>query len=116
MSPTGAGRLSKRIQIQSRSSTRDSLGEPTLVWTDIASVWADVQPLTGRELESARRLSSEVTHLITVRYRAIFSDTRVVAGYRTLLEGRIFSIHACLDEDGAGVLINLFASEGTHDG
>jgi SPP1 family predicted phage head-tail adaptor len=116
MSPIGAGRLSKRIQIQRRSSTKDSLGEPLLVWSDIASVWADVQPLMGRELESARRLSSEVTQLITVRYRAIFSDTRQVAGYRALHAGRTFDIHACLDEDGAGVLINLFASEGSNDG
>jgi SPP1 family predicted phage head-tail adaptor len=116
MSPIGAGRLSKRIQIQRRSNVKDSLGELLFVWTDIASVWADVQPLTGRELESARRLSSEVTHLITVRYRAIFSDTRQVAGYRALFAGRILNIHACLDEDGSGVLINLFASEGSNDG
>lgn len=116
MSSTGAGRLSKRIQIQRRSSTKDSLGEPLLAWIDIAWVWADVQPLTGRELESARRLSSEVTHLITVRYRAIFSDTREVAGLRVLFGARILNIHACLDEDGAGVLINLFASEGLNDG
>lgn len=116
MNAIAAARLSKRVLIQSRGSTKDSFGEPLPVWSDLALVWADVQPLAGRELESALRLSSEVTHLITVRYRAIFSDTREVAGLRVLFGGRILNIHACLDEDGAGVLINLFASEGSNDG
>lgn len=116
MNAIAAARLSKRVLIQSRGSSKDSFGEPLPVWSDLASVWADVQPLAGRELETARRLASEVTHVITVRFMYIFADTNLAASYRALHQGRIFNIHASVDEDGAGVLVNLYASVGLNDG
>jgi hypothetical protein len=35
-----------------------------------------------------------------------------VAGYRALYKGRIFNIHAALNEDESNVLVTLLASEG----
>ncbi len=116
MSSVRAGQLSRRLRIQSRSTVQDSFGQPQLIWTDLATVWADIQPLTGRELESAQRMASEVTHQITVRFQPIFSDTRVVAGYRALYRGRIFNIQACMNEDERNAVVTLLASEGLNDG
>jgi SPP1 family predicted phage head-tail adaptor len=76
------------------------------------TVWADIQPLTGQERLSAAQLVSEVTHQLTVRYSSLLADTRVVAGYRALYKGRIFNIHAALNEDESNVLVTLLASEG----
>ena len=76
------------------------------------TVWADIQPLTGQEHLSAAQLASEVTHQLTVRYSSLLADTRVVAGYRALYKGRIFNIHAALNEDESNVFVTLLASEG----
>ena len=116
MSSVRAGQLNRRITLQSPSSTQDNYGAPVHDWADVATVWADIQPLSGRELESDQRLASEISHQITVRYQAALADTRVVAGYRARYRGRIFNIHAVLNEDEGNVLIRLLAAEGLIDG
>jgi SPP1 family predicted phage head-tail adaptor len=116
MTGVRAGQLARRLLIQSRSSSQDTFGGQQLVWTDLITVWADIQPLSGRELESAQRMASEISHQITVRYQPIFADTRVVAGYRALYKGRIFNIHASMNEDEKNAVITLLASEGLDDG
>ncbi len=80
------------------------------------TIWADIQPINGRELVSADRMASVVTHQITARYSSLLTDTRVVAGYRALYKGRVFNIHAAVNEDESNVLITLLASEGLNDG
>ena len=116
MTALRAGQLTRRLKIQSRSATQDTFGGPSLVWTDVATVWAEIQPLTGRELEGAQRMASEVSHQITVRYQAIFADPKVVAGYRAIYKGRVFNIHASLNEDERNTVLTLLASEGMDDG
>jgi transposase len=69
MNPIGAGTLARRIKIQRPSTVKDSLGAPSRTWIDVATVWADIQPLSGREAVIASRISAELTHQITVRYR-----------------------------------------------
>ena len=116
MTSIRSGQLTRRLRIQSRSSAQDSFGGPQLSWGDVATVWADIQPLSGRELESAQRLASEITHQIIVRYQPILADTRVVAGYRALYKARIFNIHACMNENERNAVVVLLASEGLDDG
>lgn len=111
-----AGQLTRRLTLQSPSTTLDSYGISAPTWTDIMTVWADIQPLTGEERLSAAQLASEVTHQLTVRYSSILADTRLVAGYRALYKGRIFNIHAALNEDESNVLVTLLASEGLNRG
>lgn len=111
-----SGELNRRVTLQQRSSAQDSFGEPVASWTDVMTLWAGIQPLSGRELELAQKLASEVTHRITVRYQASLADTRVVAGMRALYKGRVFNIQAVMNEDEANVLIHLMAGEGLNDG
>jgi SPP1 family predicted phage head-tail adaptor len=111
-----SGELNRRITLQQRSATQDSFGEPTHGWQDLMTVWAGIEPLSGRELELAQQMSSEVTHRITVRYQSAFTDTRWAASLRALYKNRIFNIQAALNEDEANVRIHLLASEGLNDG
>jgi SPP1 family predicted phage head-tail adaptor len=116
MIPIRAGQLNRRIQIQRQSTIQDSMGGPQRTWIHLATVWAGIQPLAGRELENAQRMASDITHQITVRYQPIFFDTRVVAGYRALYKARVFNIHAALNEEERNAFITLLASEGLDDG
>ena len=116
MSSLRAGQLNRRITLQRQSIVQDSYGGPVRTWLNVATIWADIQPLTGRELEIAQRMASEISHQITVRYQASLTDTGVVSGYRALYKARIFNIHAALNEDESNVLVTLLASEGLDDG
>ena len=60
MNPIGAGTLGRRIKIQRPSTIKDSLGAPSRTWIDVATVWADIQPLSGREAVIASRISGNL--------------------------------------------------------
>ena len=107
-----AGRLRHRVQLQKRTQTTDTVGEPQLAWEELGSVWADIQPMAGRKLASVQRLGSSVSHEIVVRYQAKFADTRVVSTYRGLYQGRIFNILGCINSDEGQSLVSLIAEEG----
>ena len=116
MTTLRAGQLNRRITLQSPVTTLDAYGVPTPGWTNVMTVWAAIEPLSGRELVNAQRIVSEISHQITMRYSSALADTRVVAGYRALYKGRIFNIHAAMNEDESNVLVTLLASEGLNDG
>lgn len=87
-----SGTLNKRVTIQSPTTpTSDGAGGTiaTEPWTDLATVWASVSPLTGRETLQAQAVEAETTHRVTIRYRDC-----VTARSRILLGERVFKITA----------------------
>lgn len=116
MSLISAGQMSQRVRIQQPTVAKDALGAPTQTWSDIATVWADIQPISGREARIADRIAAVVSHQITVRFRSEFNDPKSVSQMRVLFRDRIFSIHAALNEDEANVSVMLLASEGARNG
>jgi SPP1 family predicted phage head-tail adaptor len=116
MSAIGSGQLKHRVRIQQPGTLKDALGAPTQTWVDLATVWADIQPLSGREARIAERLSSRVSHQITLRYRAEFGDPQRVAQMRVLYRTRVFAVHAALNDDEANVAVILLATEGSGNG
>ena len=112
MSVLSAGQLNCRVTIKSPNTALDPYGALVPGWNTLMTVWASIEPLTGRELQSALQLASVVTHQITVRYHPTLVDTRKVATFRAIYKERIFNIHAALNEDESNVLITLLASEG----
>jgi SPP1 family predicted phage head-tail adaptor len=64
-----AGRLRHRITLQRRVETQETTGEVTWDWSDVAEVWASVEPIAGREYFAAAQVSSEVSTRIRMRYR-----------------------------------------------
>ena len=65
-----AGRLDRRITIQVKTVTPDATGQRIESWSDLATVWAEVKPLGGREFFAARQISAEQTTRFRIRYRA----------------------------------------------
>lgn len=74
-----AGRLRHRIALQSATEARDSHGQPVKTWTTQALIWAGVEPLRGKEMETAHQVAAEATVRIVMRYRSdITADWRIV--------------------------------------
>ena len=90
-----AGRLRHRVTLQSKAATRDSYGGETITWVDLATVWAECLPLTGREFLAARAEVAETLIKIRIRWRADVSTT-----CRAVWEGNTYDIEAALDTGG----------------
>lgn len=107
-----AGQLRKRIRLQQRSSAQDSSGEQVHVWSDVATVWAEISPVTGRELQAAGAVQQEASHTVTMRYRAGLD-----ASMRILYGTRIFNIVAPpIDEDERHRQFTVLCSERLNEG
>lgn len=64
-----SGRLRFRITLQETSVTRGEYNEEVITWSDVATVWADVQPLRGREFIEAQQEGAEIDVRFVIRYR-----------------------------------------------
>jgi len=56
------------LTIQDRAETTDDFGEIDFSWSNTATVWASIEPLTGNELINAQQSGAMVTHKITTRF------------------------------------------------
>ena len=95
-----AGRLNTRVLIQSPATGQDATGEPTTGWTDVATVWASIVDVSGREYVAAGGLQNSAQTKITIRYRAgIVPSMRVVHG------SDAYNVEAVLGQDRRGLLL-----------
>jgi SPP1 family predicted phage head-tail adaptor len=111
-----AGQLRKRVTIQQRTSTQGGFGEQLKTWTDLATVWAHIESLSGGQLAKAQSVYSETTHKVTVRWQSLFTDIKSVGSYRVLYGTRIFDIGADLNVDERNRVVELLCREGLNDG
>ena len=88
------GKLRHRVILQEYISSKDSFGAEVETWSDIATVWASIEPLSGREYFAAQQINAEVSAKITIRYRASVKPTM-----RVLFEGRIFEILSVINTE-----------------
>ena len=101
-----AGRLDKRVTLQSATRARDNHGQSIEPWSDVATVWASVGPLRGREFFAAQQVSAETTHKVTVRYRASVNPK-----WRVKWGTRIFRIESVMDPQERHERIELMCVE-----
>jgi SPP1 family predicted phage head-tail adaptor len=106
-----AGDLRERITVQSKSVTRNSIGDEVVTWPDFATVWAQVEPLRGREFFAAAQMQSSVEVRFRIRYR---SDLTVDA-HRVLWRGVTYDIRSLIDVDGRRNVLELMCASGVHD-
>lgn len=111
-----AGEMNQRITLQQRASTQDSFGAQDNTWTDVATLWAGINPMTGKELFAAQAVNTEITHVVKTRYQALFADPKAVAAMRLNYSGRIFNIHASMNVGEGNREVQLLCSEGLNTG
>jgi SPP1 family predicted phage head-tail adaptor len=97
-----SGRLRHRVTIQRPSVSTNARGQKTTAYDTLATVWAEVKPLMGRELERAQQIHAETR--IRVRMRA----TDVTPRDRLIHDDRVLEILSVIDplERGAELVID----------
>jgi len=79
-----AGNLNKQVVIQ-KPARAFTAGEAAVTWIDVAAVWAQIRPATSREVWQAKQAQAELTHRVTIRYRAdMTAELRIQYGTRIL--------------------------------
>jgi len=100
------GKLRHRVTIQNKVTLPDGYGGVTSTWQDVATVWASVEPLNGRELYAAQQVKAELTHRIRIRYMSgIKPEMRIV------FDNRSFDIEAIIDPEERHESLELLCSE-----
>lgn len=65
-----AGKLRHRVTLRESTEAQDTYGESIKTFADVATVWAEVVQLSGREYLQAREAGAETTTRITIRKRS----------------------------------------------
>ena len=100
------GKLRHRVSLQSSTATANEFGEKIAAWSAYATVWAEIMPLQGRELENAQQISEKCDYEIFIRYNAnVLSTHRVIYGSRT------FEIQAVLNINERNEKLKLICTE-----
>jgi SPP1 family predicted phage head-tail adaptor len=106
-----AGKLDKRVRLMKQSETRNSLNQKINAWAEIANgtVWAAIEPLRSSERIQSSALQTEITHRVTIRYRAdVRAEMRVYYGVRQ------FAVIGLRSPDERGEYLELTCLEGNN--
>lgn len=110
------GILDKRVSIYRPPTTRDDYGHQSGAWEPVATVWANVRPIGGRERLRAGQYDATLTHTVAVRYNPALLPPRTAVTWRLLYLGRLFNIVAAMDVDESHEYIIFDCTEGSADG
>jgi SPP1 family predicted phage head-tail adaptor len=101
-----AGQLRHRVQLQRQRLADDLVGGDDVSFTHVATLWADVSTIGGREFWEAKKLVPELTHQVEIRYRA-----DVAPGMRFTFRNAVLRIHAAPDPDERRIRLLCMCTE-----
>lgn len=104
------GLLNKRVTIQALTQGQDATGAllPS-AWADVATVWASVRDISGRQYVAAKAGQNAVSTIIGIRHR-----TGIVPAMRVIHNGDVYDIEAVLNRSDRW--IDLMAVKGVGNG
>jgi SPP1 family predicted phage head-tail adaptor len=100
------GDMRHRITLQHPTRAPDGMGGFTNTWTDAATVWAAIWPVSALETIQAAQTGMTITHRIRTRYRA-----NLKASWRISWAGRTFSIVSIIDPNTGHRWLDIMCKE-----
>ena len=103
-----AGQLKHKLDIETELNSQDAYGQTAQQWVAfLRGLWAEIEPISGREYFSSQQVNAEISHRIKIRYRAgIKPNMRVKFG-----AARVFNIVSVIDLKEAHREIHLMCTE-----
>lgn len=102
------GTLRHRVELQERVDTQDGTGQAVPTWRTYATVWAAIEPLSGRELIAAKQAQSQATTKMRLRFvDGVGTTDRAVFGSRT------YAINSVINPDERNRELHLMCTETT---
>lgn len=91
------GALRHEMALQSAVAEPDGSGGHDVNWTEVATVFGSIEPVSQESRYGAGQTRETNTHRITLRHRA-----GVASGMRLVRQGRVFDILTVHDPDETG--------------
>lgn len=106
-----AGKLNKRVKIQAHTETIDEYGYAEKKWTDLATVWAHVKNVNGKEFIKSNVELSEVSTSIRIRKRKGLDSSM-----RVIFNDNILQIVAVLPDEETNDYLDLVCKKWVEHG
>lgn len=106
-----AGRLNHLITIQEPTEIQDTTGQAVKSWGTFAQVWANIEPLSGREFLDAQQINAETK--VRIRIRKLDDVTQKM---RVSYDSKVYNINTIIHVHERQREMHLMCSEGTNDG
>lgn len=103
-----AGRLRHRVTVQRATDSIDQYGDQTPTWTALGTVWASVEPLSGREYFAAAQMQSEINARVTLRP---ISGVTITPKDRVKFGTRYFDVQSVINLEERGRELQLLCVE-----
>lgn len=100
------GKLNKRISIISTTQVSDGMGGFNETDTTVATIWAAIWPLTGKEQLQSQQTAMEISHRIRIRYRS-----GMLSSYRLKFGTRYFNIVSIINPNEENRWLDLMCKE-----
>ena len=100
------GKLRHQVKILKSIITKDALGQEVEKLEVEKTVWASIEPLSGKEYFSAKQVNSEVNFKITIRYIDSLLPHWVVK-----FGQRVFNIESIINFEERNKYLQLLCSE-----
>lgn len=101
-----AGSLRHLVTIEKPSRSQNGYGETVIAWSDAATVWAAIYPVSANESLKEGQVTHEITHEVRMRHTPEAKpDRRIRFGSRT------FEIKSVLNLGERGIELKLLCQE-----
>jgi SPP1 family predicted phage head-tail adaptor len=97
--------MKQLLELQGVSTTSDGMGGTDHSWSKIDDVWGNIEPVTGSERWEIESIKGVISHVISIRHRAVTNENRFV------YNGRVFLIRYALNEGEESHFTKLACSE-----
>ncbi len=94
-----AAKANNRLTIQRPVETVDLYGGRTVTWQDVGTYWAQLIPLSGREIFQQQAHQSRITHRAIIRYQTALQNITTISDYRALVDSKLFGITTAINLD-----------------
>lgn len=107
-----SGKLRHRVRIEKLDYLRDSqgdviqdpnTGETSQAWVEVATVWAAIEPVSGREFIQSAATQSKVDARIVIRQRDDVDASMRLVHVRLGRPDVIYNPHAFLEDKDSGM-------------
>ena len=103
--------LNRPLVLEDPVEVSDGAGGITLSWVALGTLWGEVKPSSGREVDGEEVVLASVNFRITVRGAEVGSPRRPRPEQRFRDGGRVFVILAVTERDLSGAYLTCFATE-----
>jgi SPP1 family predicted phage head-tail adaptor len=101
------GTLDQRITIEQETRAADAYGGAVTAWTTLATTWAAVKPLSGRERADMAAIEAPASYRFTIRRRADVTDAM-----RLGWNGAVYNIRFIADPGARALYMTIDAERG----